>query len=37
MRKSVRAFSGAIEQADRGDLVDDDEVVARFERLMHPK
>jgi predicted transcriptional regulator len=26
-----------IEQADRGELVDHDEVVARFERLMQPK
>jgi predicted transcriptional regulator len=26
-----------IEQADRGELVDHDEVVARFERLLQPK
>lgn len=26
-----------IEQADRGELIDHDEVVARFERLLQPK
>ena len=26
-----------IEQADRGELIDHEEVVARFERLMQPK
>jgi predicted transcriptional regulator len=26
-----------IEQADRGELVDHDEIVARFERLLQPK